>query len=43
MRAGAYLGRDVIIGLVTMVIILEAARRASRYGTFCYSDMFFTI
>ena len=27
MRAGAYLTRDVIIGLVTIVILLEAARR----------------
>jgi len=28
MRAGAYLQRDVVIGLITMVILLEAARRA---------------
>jgi len=28
MRAGAYLPRDVIIGLITIVILLEAARRA---------------
>ena len=28
MRAGAYLERDVIIGLVTIVVLLEAARRA---------------
>ncbi len=28
MRAGDYLGRDVVIGLVTIVILLEAARRA---------------
>ncbi len=28
MRAGAYLQRDVIIGLITIVVLLEAARRA---------------
>jgi len=28
MRAGAYLQRDVVIGLITIVILLEAARRA---------------